>query len=114
MMGYPFVTHGFVKSLDVGFLLHLSWLDEIDTDGAFAAQVKVTALVYSRLLLHRKDSGLPRHSMIRSSERIARSGVSEKSTVIPRNSRLQSSITLNSRMLRPSESRLCMKSIDQL
>jgi hypothetical protein len=67
-----------------------------------AAQARVTALMYSGPLSHRIASGLPRHSMIRSSEHITRSDGSEKSTSIPKPSRLKSSITLNRRMLRPS------------
>jgi len=39
--------------------------------------------MYSGPLSHRMASGLPRHSMIRSSERITRSDGSEKSTSIP-------------------------------
>src|SRR5471032_3583681 len=44
---------------------------------------------------------------------MTRSDGSEKSTSIPKPSRLKSSITLNSRMLRPSINCSCMKSIDQ-
>jgi len=48
----------------------------------FVAHAKVTALMYSGPLSHRMDSGLPRHSMILSSDRITRSDGSEKSTSI--------------------------------
>ena len=57
----------------------------------------------SLLALHRRiDCGLPRHSMIRSSVRTTRADGSEKSTSMPRPSRLKSSITFSSRKLRPS------------
>jgi hypothetical protein len=68
--------------------------------------------MYSGPLSQRILSGLPRHAMICSSERMTRSDGKEKSTSMFSPSRLKSSITLNSRMLRPSESWSCMKSID--
>jgi hypothetical protein len=79
-----------------------------------ATQPNVTALMYSGPLSQRIAFGLPRHSMILSSDLITRSDGSEKSTSIPKPSRLKSSMTLNRRMLRPSASWSCMKSIDQL
>ncbi len=56
--------------------------------------------------------GFPRQPMICFSVRMTRSDGNKKSTSMPGASRLKSSITLNTRMLRPSASWSCMKSID--
>ncbi|AZU14000.1 hypothetical protein AC611_22105 [Xanthomonas phaseoli pv. phaseoli] len=69
--------------------------------------------MYSGPLSQRITAGLPRHSMICSSDRITRADGSDRSTSIPSPSRLKSSSTLNSRKLRPSANWSCMKSIDQ-
>jgi len=77
------------------------------------AQFSSAALMYSGPLSQRMTCGLPRQAMICSSVRITRCEGSERSTSMPSASRLKSSITLSSRMLRPSCSWSCMKSIDQ-
>jgi hypothetical protein len=68
-----------------------------------APQASVTALMYSGPLSQRVALGLPRHSIIRSSDLMTRSNGREKSTSIAKPSRLKSSMTLNSRMLRVQE-----------
>jgi len=67
-------------------------------------------LIYSGPLSTRIVSGLPRHSMIRSRLRITRSAGKEKSTSMPKPSRLKSSSTFKSRNARPSPRRSAMKS----
>ncbi|EFF45744.1 ISxac2 transposase [Xanthomonas citri pv. aurantifolii str. ICPB 10535] len=76
------------------------------------AQDSNAPLMYSGPLSQRITAGLPRHSMICSSDRITRADGSDRSTSIPSPSRLKSSSTLNSRKLRPSANWSCMKSID--
>jgi len=68
------------------------------------AQAKVTALMYSRPFSDLIAACLPRHSMIRSSERVTRTDGSENSTSMPKPWRLKSSVTLINQMLRPSAS----------
>jgi hypothetical protein len=53
-----------------------------------AAWANVTALMYSGPLPQRIAFGLPRHSIIRSRDLMTRSDGSEKSTLIPKLSRL--------------------------
>lgn len=57
--------------------------------------------------------GLPRQEMICWRDLMTRSDGSEKSTSMPKASRLKSSMTLNNRMFLPSCNLSCMKSIDQ-
>ena len=70
------------------------------TISCLAAQARVTAMMDSGPSSYLIAAGLPRYSIMRSSDRITRSDGSEKSTSLPQPSRLKSSITLNSRMLR--------------
>jgi len=104
VMSQSIVAHGPVVTLHISVLLRLAGLDESMRMPRLAAQAKVTALMYSGPLSQRIAFGLPRHSIIRSSDLMTRSDGSEKSTSMPKPSRLKSSMTLNKRMLRPSAS----------
>jgi len=65
------------------------------------AHETIAGFKYSAPLSQRMAAGLPRHGSICSSLRSTRSAGNEKSTCIPNASRVKSSITLNTRMLRP-------------
>ena len=80
----------------------------------FSAHSSSVPLMYSGPLSTRMVPGLPRHSMILSRLRITHSAGKEKSTSMPRPSRLKSSKTFSSRNARPSPNRSAMKSIDQV
>ena len=67
---------------------------------------------YSGPLSHRIASGLPRHSIICSNDRITRALGNDKSTTIAKHSRLKSSMTLKVQMLRPLAKLSDIKSID--
>ena len=66
------------------------------------AQLSSITPMYSGPLALRITCGLPRQAMTCFRTLITRCAGSEKSTSIPSASRLKSSITLSSRMLRPS------------
>jgi hypothetical protein len=76
--------------------------------------VSCTSLIYSGPLSTLIESGRPRQAMIWSSERMTRVVGSEKTTSMPRPSRLKSSSTLNRRKAQVSSRRSDIKSIDQL
>ena len=92
VVSQPVVADRPVVTLDVSVLLRLARLNEINANARLAAHASVTALMYSGPLSQRIASGLPRHSMIRSSDLMTRSDGSEKSTSIPKPSRLPSRI----------------------
>ena len=120
----PFSANRAIVALDIGTLLRLSGLDIFKPDAPFlsprhplpgrALHSNVPKgsfpLTYSGPLSTRMILGLPRHSMIWSKLRTTRSAGSEKSTSMPKPSRLKSSSTFNVLIDRPSANWSAIKS----
>lgn len=104
----PFVPDRPVVALDIGVLLWFTRLDVGDGDVALLGpgQQRAADIFGATRIV----SGLPRHSMIRFSDRTTRIAGNEKSTSIPSPSRLKSSMTFKVRNERPSASWSAMKS----
>lgn len=110
----PFVADGAINSLDIGFLcggfpgwMYSNWMRH---SCAYCSRV---SRMFSGPLSHRSTLGLQRQPMICFKALITRCEGNEKSTSMPSASRLNSSMKLNSRKLRPSANLSCMMSMDQ-
>ena len=87
-----FVPDRSVVTLDICVLLGLAELDSCILISRFEAHASSLPLIYSGPLSTRMVSGLPRHSVIWFKLRITRAAASEKSTSMPRPSRLKSTL----------------------
>lgn len=97
----PVVAHCPVIPLNISILLWVPRLDIAQTDSPLSGLVLQPGTEILRPLLQRISLRQPRHSIICSRGLTTRSAGREKSISIPNPSRLKSSITFNSRMLRP-------------
>jgi hypothetical protein len=88
VMGKPVVAHGPVVALDICILLWLPWLDEIDANAALLRPCQGDGADVVGTVVAAIACGQPRHSMIRPCDRMTRPDDNEKSTSMPRPSRL--------------------------
>lgn len=76
-----------VVAFDVRTLLRVFGLDVAQFDAGMLGSLLYTLLMYAGLLSQRIAPGFPRHSMVRSSERITRAAGSDRLASMPRPSR---------------------------